>query len=84
MALNIEKFNSIEDLYAKVLPALKAKKDEFKREKLGYDEIDIWNYCVKYKWINKSDLRMYEVIDDILNLSITDFKKIESIGEKYE
>ncbi len=82
MAQNIEKFDSISDLYNKVLPALKTKKSEFKREKLNYDEIDIWNYCVKYKWANKSDLRMYEVIDDILNVSFEDFKIVESNGEK--
>ena len=46
-------FDTLEDLYKRVKPALKTKKEEMKR--LGYiyiKEEDIWNYLKEIKWIN--------------------------------
>lgn len=66
---NIEKINTITDLYKRVLPALKTKVSELKRENIPFvKELDIWNYCIKNKWNNKKDLRIYEMVDDILNV----------------
>ena len=85
---NNEKFNSINDLYKRVLPALQAKVSELKREKINFvDAIDIWNYCTENIWKNKRDLRIYELVDDILSVdglkleiyvrnSILNYKKI--------
>ena len=66
---NNEKFGSINDLYKRVLPALQAKISELKRENINFvDIIDIWQYCIENIWKNKSDLRIYELVDDILNV----------------
>lgn len=65
---NNEKFNSINDLYKRLLPALKTKISELKRKKINYiDTLDIWNYCIDKIWKNKSDLRIYDLVSDILN-----------------
>ena len=75
MANNEEKFSSIDDLYKRVLPALNTKVNEFKKRKINYiSNKDIWNYCIDNLWKGKNDLRIYEMVDDILN---TDFLKIE-------
>lgn len=69
MDLNQEKFNSISDLFKRVTPALEAKVMELKRENiLNVKEKDIWNYCLENIWKNKSDLRIYEIVHDILNI----------------
>jgi len=66
---NNEKFCSIDDLYKKVLPALQAKVSELKRENINFvDTLDIWNYCIENIWRNKSDIRIYELVSDILNV----------------
>lgn len=68
---NNEKFNSISDLYKRVLPALNTKVSELKREQITYiNSLDIWNYCINNIWNNKNDLRIYEMVNDILNVDI--------------
>ncbi len=67
MALD-EKFSSLNDLYNRLLPALNVKKQELKRAKLEVSEKEIWNYCLKNKWVKRTDLRIYELVDDILNI----------------
>ncbi len=74
MAQAFEKFSSLMDLYNRLLPALKAKSEELQREKLSISEKDIWSYCMKCKWQNRKDLRIHELVDDILNV---DAYKIE-------
>ena len=64
-----EKFNSISDLYKRILPALNTRLLELKRENYQYiDVLDIWNYCVENIWKNRTDLRIYELVNDILNV----------------
>ena len=60
-------FNTLEELYERVRPALHSKKLEMDR--LGYldvEEINIWDY-LKSKWKNSSDLTLSDIVDDILN-----------------
>lgn len=62
------KFNTIEELYERVLPALKTRAKEFKRA--GYFFItvkDIWDALEKEKWSEKKDLQLCDIVDDILN-----------------
>ena len=62
-------FNTLEELYNRVKPALHSKKIELRR--LGYsniNEIDIWNY-LKDKWKNSINLTLSDIVDDILNTS---------------
>ena len=72
MANMEDKFNDINELYRRLLPAIKTRVQELKRAKINITNRDIWNYCFKNIWINKSDLRLYGMVDDILNVDILD------------
>ena len=68
-------FNSVEELYKRVRPALTSKVREFIREKIEFvKEEDIWNYLIETKWKNGKGLELYNLVDDILN---TNNKEIE-------
>lgn len=76
MAQLADKFTSVNDLYKRILPALNAKVAELKREKINYiASIDIWNYCVEYKWKKRNDLRIYEMVSDIFSVDALDISK---------
>lgn len=62
-------FNSIKELYERLVPALKTKITELKRNDLDYiKQDDIWNYLKNSKWKNANNLLLYQMVDDILNL----------------
>ncbi len=68
-------FNSPEELYRRVHPALTSKVREFRRNKINFiKEEDIWNYLVESKWKNGKGLELFNIVDDILN---TNNKEIE-------
>ena len=61
-------FNSKEELYKMIEPALDAKKSELNR--WGYRYIhknDIWNYLILTKWTKAHDLELSDIVSDILN-----------------
>lgn len=65
--MNIE-FNSLQELYNRIKPALKTKMRELHR--IGYDYIkeeDIWNYLKETKWMRANDLMLSDMVNDILN-----------------
>jgi hypothetical protein len=65
-----EKFNSITELYIRVLPALKSKKRELEKNKVGFiTEKDIWDYLRDMEWNKKTDLTLFDIVNDILNVS---------------
>ena len=39
-------------------------------QKIAIEPLDIWNYCLKNKWQYRNDLRIYELVADILNIDI--------------
>lgn len=62
-------FNSVEDLYKRVKPALRSKIREFKRQNVFYvKEEDVWNFLVENKWKMTKGLELNEIVDDILNI----------------
>lgn len=62
-------FNSLEELYNRIKPALRTKKEEMKRNGFVYvKESDIWNYLEEKKWINSKNLSLYQMVDDVLNV----------------
>lgn len=81
-------FNSVEELYKRVYPALTSKVREFKRNKKDFiKEEDVWNYLVEKKWKNGSGLELYHLVDDILNTKNEDIEtyvigKIKDIERK--
>lgn len=65
----MDNFNSLEELYVRLLPAFDSKLREL--NKLGYTYIkreDIWNYLTIECWSKCDDLSLYKMVDDILNV----------------
>lgn len=61
-------FNSIEELYERLRPALITKCSEMKRDGYKYiKEEDIWNYLKEVKWKKAIDLGLHEMVRDVLN-----------------
>ena len=61
-------FNSLEELYRRIKPALITKKEEMNRGLYPYiEEEDIWNYLKEVKWKKTLDLSLSEMVNDILN-----------------
>ena len=61
-------FNSLEELYKRIKPALRTKKEEMRRAGYIYiKEEDIWNYLKEVKWINSKNLSLYTMVSDVLN-----------------
>lgn len=62
-------FNTKEELYARVRPALNTKLQELRR--LKYQDIteeDIWNYLSKTKWSKSHGLMLSDVVSDIIHV----------------
>ncbi len=70
MAMTEEKFMDVNELYKRISPALNTKVSELKRIKINVSKRNIWEYCLKNIWSFKKDLRIYEMVDDILNISV--------------
>ena len=72
-------FSSLEELYKRIKPALKTKKEEMRRNGIPYiKEEDIWNYLKEIKWKKSKGLSLSEMVSDILNaddLVIDDYLK---------
>lgn len=65
-------FQSVEELYQRIKPALSAKRAEMKRNGFIYaTEEDIWNYLKEEKWKNSKNLSLYEMTCDIFNIEDT-------------
>ena len=65
------KFNTLTELYNRLKPALYSKCLDIKRKDINYiKEEDIWNYLVNKVWINKINLDMFEMVQDIFDLDI--------------
>ena len=82
MADENEKFNSIQELYTHILPALQTKRREFALCKINYTCKDIWNFCVATKWRQNKNLRLYEMVDDILKVDLLELKLYLNQKEK--
>lgn len=64
-----ENFKTLKDLYIRVLPALKSKVKELKDKNILFvTEEDIWNYLKNNEWDSKTDLTLFDVVNDILFL----------------
>ncbi|MEG2322159.1 MAG: post-transcriptional regulator [Bacilli bacterium] len=61
-------FDSLEQLYERLKPALNAKQQEMIRQGYKYiKQTDIWNYLKEVKWQKDSNLSLYEMVNDVLN-----------------
>ena len=83
--MNEIRFNSLKELYDRLLPALRSKVKELKRENITYvKEEDVWEILRQTKWNNCKTLTLYDMVDDILNSDNQIFqnyahKKLEEI-----
>ena len=63
-----EKFTSLEELYTRLLPALKSKEKELHQNHMIYISYeDIWRYLRLNKWNRGLNLTLFDMVDDILN-----------------
>lgn len=61
-------FSSLEELFNRLKPALRAKRRELKENGYGYLKIeDIWNYLKEEKWTYSNNLSLNDMVSDILN-----------------
>jgi len=68
-------FATLNDLYERVLPALKLKREEFRSAGEKYiNEDDIWEYLKINKWSKANDLSLYNIVDDIIKCNASDIK----------
>ncbi len=64
-------FSSLKELYERLLPALRTKKNEMVRQGYTYiKEEDIWNYFKEKKWTKAKNLTLFDMVDDILNTDV--------------
>ena len=60
-------FNSAEELFDRLKPALRSKVFELQKEGYRYLEIeDVWNYLKEVKWKGSVNLSLNEMVSDIL------------------
>lgn len=61
-------FDSVEELYERIKPALRTKKEEMCRHGYSYiKEEDVWNYLKEVKWVKSKGLSLAEMVSDVLN-----------------
>ena len=61
-------FNSAQDLYQRLLPALKSKQKILSKSGFSYiKEKDIWDALRYDKWQNKYGLELCDMVSDILH-----------------
>lgn len=72
--MNEVKFKTLNELYNRLLPALRSKKKELTKDGYNYiHEEDIWNYLKQNKWKKNVDLTLDKMVDDILNTNNQEF-----------
>lgn len=63
-------FNSEEELYQRLLPALRSKVRELKLAGLIVKEEEIWELLKSKIWKNSHDLSINQIVSDIFGLAI--------------
>ena len=85
--MNEIKFNSLEDLYNRLKPALRSKiKELISLDKIYIKENDIFDYLTETKWEKSNNLTLDQMVDDILyvdNNKIDEYVQKKIIKENY-
>lgn len=63
-------FRSVDELKMHVMPALKVRKRELKKQNIIMNEDEIWSYFAKNYWCKAYNLSLAQIVDNILNLDI--------------
>ncbi len=62
------KFNTLDELYKKLYPALVTKTNDLKRNGFSYiKEEDIWNYLRHNYWNKNKKITLFDLVNDILS-----------------
>lgn len=62
-------FKNQEELYKRILPALRTKKRRMRKEGFqSIKEMDIWDYMRYVKWANSYGLELCDMVEDILHV----------------
>lgn len=65
----MDEFNSLEELYERIKPALHTKREEMKRAGYAYIKTeDIWNCLKETVWKKSHNLSLHQMVSDILNI----------------
>ena len=73
-------FNSQEELYKRVKPALLSKQKEIQRFNNTNLEIDeIWRILIEKKWKEANDLTLSDIVNDIMNASYEELINKEEV-----
>jgi hypothetical protein len=71
----MENSDTFNQYRSKVEPALLSKLEEF--QLLGYDSVSedgLWDFLLRKKWKKVKDAKkLYEIVDDILSVKVSDF-----------
>lgn len=63
------RFRSLDELYARLLPAISSLVNELKEKKNIYVKSDdIWNFLTKTKWQHETNLELCDMVNDIFNI----------------
>ncbi|MFJ5758147.1 post-transcriptional regulator [Neobacillus sp. NPDC093182] len=77
----MEKSHAYNHFKNNVKPALISKLEEFRL--LGYHDVSesgLWDFLTKKKWKKaKEDIRLYQIIDDILSVKVSDYISFTTI-----
>ena len=76
-----EEFKNLDELYQRVLPALKTKVSELSYSNYQIRPEDIWKNLSENKWKGSQNLTLYDIVNDIVNFKITDLENINNIRE---
>lgn len=76
------KFNTITELYNRLLPALKTKSHDLERNaKIKLTEKEIWDYLRYNYWNQKNRITLGEMVDDILSTPDDELIKYHNINK---
>lgn len=77
----MEKSHAYNHFINEVKPALISKLEEFRL--LGYHDVSesgLWDFLTRKKWKKvKEGIRLYEIIDDILSVKVSDYISFTTI-----
>lgn len=60
-------FSSVDELKKRLMPALRLRKKQLKKQDINMTEEMLWNYFVNNYWKKANNLSLYEMVNDILN-----------------
>ena len=66
----VMEFKTVEELKIRVMPALRVRKRELKKQNIQMSEDEIWNYFVENYFKKSYQLSLAKIVDDILNQPI--------------